>query len=317
MWGGTGTEPAVAPVTESVTSEKNELNETVNPSSDVGEAQVDTTTEEVKPKLTIKVYNQKSADFILDCDSLVGATFDEIDSYTIYLSDELRVEMEKPDMAWLYSQKFGTLGNASVEIKGRQCIIHIDVYLDPDAEYSDDLKDAYEAFSFTDLNGICRLEYLAEYTREYEYDLFDIMDMQAYQAIADEPEPVDWNAALVGTWEYFETDEYFSSRKNYECFIFYPDGTYVFYRTHGDGLSLAEARSARNEYIREYNDYAKDKTYSFNGETLVTNMRAYNTATAQYENYTVADLYTITLDGDTFVDTSGSKSKTYERISED
>lgn len=141
--------------------------------------------------------------------------------------------------------------------------------------------------------------------------------MSAYQASADEPS-VDWNAALVGTWEYYETDKYTSIyRKNYECYLFYPNGTYVFFSTYGDGLSLSEARSERDTYIRERNFYAEDKTYSFDGENLTIRWRPQILGTEDFYDYTVGEVYPGTLDGDTYVDRTGADPKVYTRVSGD
>ena len=118
-------------------------------------------------------------------------------------------------------------------------------------------------------------------------------------------EITDWNAALVGTWEYIKKD---GAMTTYLFYKFFQDGRYLYYVNSKWGLTLEDARKEFSELGSpdQYN------TYSYDGKELGCSFGMFNMTTGEYV-YSSAYSWSVELNGDQFI---RSGDEVFNRVTE-
>ncbi len=269
--------------------------------------------EEKEPQITLLILDQKHADIIIDCSSMVGGSPNNWSSFEIFLPGDMRLYWS-PDWSQYYHSELGGFGKLEQSIDGDMFTFHIDMTPNPEANYTEKMAPLVN-YSFEDLSKLAGEIYHIQYNVNGEanahggdYALDSILDMSMYVNSDDknqEPE-TDWKAALVGTWEYIKKD---GGMTTYTFYKFFPNGRYLYYVTTSTfGLTL---EGARKEF-RELGSPDQYNTYSFDGKELGCSFGMYNVLTGEYE-YSSSYGWPAVLDGDQLI---RSGDEVFNRISE-
>ena len=282
------------------TEQKNQATEEVMTEENQGDAgsfeqfSVDETNDpsrdgqENKPKVSIKLIDDKRADFSFDMTSFPDFDFGEDTMFMFYLPGEYEIEwygvrngfvdggesVQDPEIAIIFHPEYAGLGEQNIEKNGSDLVIHADL------SYKDEYQTYVKDFSFANLSGACRLEYNPPehlqgddwFTHEYYYEWADIINTDSFSSLADK----DRSKELVGIWATDEAEAVKEINGEWRGFmvrdfyVFYPDGTWSW-------VSITDSRddqgyhSVDDNFADWYagNKPTSDHTYYFDGETMI------------------------------------------------
>ncbi len=159
--GGTGSDQQIS---EQGGMEDSDQSDDINDSSN--EINEESDSFDGKPEVSVKLKDERHADFIFDTRTFPDFDFGEDSMFTFYLPDDYEIEwfgvingfvdgnepVQDPELALIFHTEYAGLGEQVIEKKGSDLIIHCDLSY---KEYETYVED----FSFAALNGECRLQY--------------------------------------------------------------------------------------------------------------------------------------------------------------
>lgn len=221
--------------------------------------QMDNQDAQGNPNVSIKLIDDRHADFIFDLGSFPSFLEKNCGYFAFYLPSEYEVEWygynTDEEHALMFHTEYGGLGVCDYERNGNTLLVHADLSRKEDEFYVED-------FSFASLSGLCRIEYNidGENTHIYEYDYESILDKSQYTVGSI----FDKNGELAGVWKDEESDMVFTE----------PDGTEMSYRIvsayrfNSDGTweyaFMTDSRDADNNYVSvddEYNNWLSGRKF--------------------------------------------------------
>ena len=284
-----------------------------------------------KPGVSVKLKDERHADFIFDTRTFPDFDFGEDSMFTFYFPGDYEIEwfgvingfvdgnepVQDPELALIFHPEYAGLGEQDIEKNGSDLIIHCDLSY---KEYETYVED----FSFAALNGECRLQYnpredvpeAARYTHVYTYDWAEIADLENFSSEADR----DRSKELVGIWasEEFEGDEKIGGEwRGYlgrKFYVFNSDGTWA-WALIKDSRDDQGYHSVDENFEKwcEGNSPSSDHTYYFDGKTIrFTPVDDYygisNTVDAELEGKTL----TLHIDWGRYLDEQNRQSGSYQ-----
>lgn len=233
-----------------------------------------------KPYVKMVIYDSKTADFILDLNTLIDVDGNELESFTFYLSDgyeiewfaertfydsDLGREIHEEGLALLYHDAYAGLGDSVYEMTGTNLVIHFDLNETPLP---------MDHFSFNDFSGKCTLFYNPpentpeeyNYSHEYYYEFSEIADASDFVSDAEK----DKRSWISGIWVSGPNEDTERGGMAKSFYIFNTDGTWNWVYIL-DSIENGKEYSVEDNFEKWFSKSksVKRQTYTYDGETLL------------------------------------------------